>query len=315
MIPMDLKPLAAAQIAWGRKFFARSRSRALPARRMRDITQPFMRNYLGVIINTLTLGKENQSFLDAWWIQRLLGAAPAGYRRQMALTVLSWSPHYFFRKINPDYERLSHTDFTEREFERNRSTREKLCTSILLPYLEKDQVVLDYGCGPGFLAHNVSKHVRKVYGTDISQGVLACAEILHGSPSVAFVHTSRLDAVPDDSLDLAYSFAVIQHVSDSILRGILTTIFRKLKAGGRILIHVVLDASNWKTEDEWRSDTSALGRLRLKFALNCFKRSEYAVREIFESAGFQQIVVRRIDEMCSDNFDDVCTQHMVSALK
>ncbi len=274
-----------------------------------------MRNYLGVLINTLTLGKEDQSFLDAWWVDRLLQLAPIRFQRQTALTVLSWSPHYFYRKMDPEYQRLSHGEFTAREFERNRSTREKLCTAVLLPSLKADQVVLDYGCGPGFLAHSVSKHVQKVYGVDISRGAVACARVLNGSPSVTFIDPSRLDEVADASVDLAYSFAVVQHVTEAIFREILATIFRKLKSGGKVLIHVVLDDGNWKTEEEWRSDQSVIGRLKLKFALNCFRRSEEGVKEMFESAGFHQIAIRRMDEMCPEDFDDVCTQHLVSASK
>lgn len=274
-----------------------------------------MRNYWSVLVNTLTLGKEGQSFLSAWWVERLLQLAPARYRGQMALTVLSWSPHYFYRQMDPEYPRLSHAEFTAREFARNKSTREKLCAAVLLPALRSDQVVLDYGCGPGFLAQSVSKHVRQVYAVDLSRGALECARILNGAPNIIFLHTSQVSEIPDSTVDLVYSFAVIQHVTDAIFRDILAMLLRKLKPGGQLLIHLVLEDAQWRSEEDWRSDKSVKGQLRLKYALHCFKRTAEEMRGMLESAGCRAIVIRPMQELCPENFDDVCTQHLVSALK
>ncbi|MEP6672096.1 MAG: class I SAM-dependent methyltransferase [Chthoniobacter sp.] len=274
-----------------------------------------MRNYWSVFVNTLTLGKEGQSFLGAGWVEGLLRLAPASYRRQMALTVLSWSPHYFYRGMNPEYSRLSHAEFTAREFERNKSTREKLCAAVLRPSLGSDQVVLDYGCGPGFLARSVSPHVRQVYAVDLSAGVIECARILNGAPNITFLPTAQLDEIPDAAVDLVYSFAVIQHVTDAVFREILATMLRKLKPGGQLLIHIVLDDAHWRREEDWKGDRSVTGRLRLKYALNCFRRTAADVTGMLESAGCREIVIRPMQEWCPEPFDDVCTQHLVSALK
>lgn len=192
-----------------------------------------MRKYLNIIVNILTLGSEGQSFLGAKWVERLLKLAPEKYKRQLALTALSWSPHYFSRENNPEYLHLSHSEFTEREFERNKSAREKLCSYVLSSHLNRTQVVLDYGCGPGFLANSVSSHVRTVYGIDLSRGVLECARILNSSSNITFLQTTQLSEIENSSIDLVYSFAVIQHVTDSIFRTILTAMLSKLKKGGQ----------------------------------------------------------------------------------
>jgi hypothetical protein len=55
------------------------------------------------------------------------------------------------------------------------------------------------------------------------------------------------------------------------------------------------------------------GRLKLKYGLNCFTRSERRVRDMLEKAGFESIVVRSIRDMCPEPFDDVCAQHLVCA--
>ena len=275
-----------------------------------------MRKYLKVMMNTLARGKEDQSFLGAKWVERLLKLAPQRFKRQLALTVLSSSFHYFFRNINPDSLHLSHSEFIERElFERNKSTREKLCSCVLLSHLNSTQVVLDYGCGPGFLANSVSRHVRTVYAIDLSRGVLECARILNSAPNITFLHTTQLDEIEDCSIDLVYSFAVVQHVTDSIFGKILAAMFSKLKKGGKLIIHIILDEDNWKTEQDWRQDTSLKGRLKWKHGLRCFKRNEQDVRGMLESAGYTSIVIQPMKELCREKFDEVCTQHLIFAVK
>jgi cyclopropane fatty-acyl-phospholipid synthase-like methyltransferase len=270
-----------------------------------------VRKYVDVALRALTLGREDQSFLDAGWIVALLRSAPARRRRRLALSILSLSPHYFYR--HSDNEGLSHADFTEREFERNRASREKLGQLVLEPYLDAQQVVLDYGCGPGFLVRYVAGRAGRVYGVDISRGALECARVINGAPNASFLHADNMAEIGDATIDLVYSVAVAQHLTDSVLERVLATLRRKLKPAGRLLLHIVLEAEGWRTEEEWKRDASIAGRLRLKYGLNCFTRSEARVREMLEAAGFGSIVVRSMRDICPEPFDDVCTQHLVCA--
>ena len=275
------------------------------------MTDRRIRRYAGAALSALTLGRDDQSFLDASWIAALLRRAPARSTRRLALSILSWSPHYFYR--GAEHDGLSHAEFTEREFARNRATREKVGELILGPHLLAHQVVLDYGCGPGFLVRYVAGRVTAVYGVDISSGVLECARIVNDAPNASYLHTADLAAVADGTVDLAYSFAVAQHLTDCALASMLATIRKKLKPSGQLLLHIVLDLSGWRTEDEWRRDASFAGRLKLKYGLNCFTRSEQRVRAMLETAGYESIVVRPIRDICPEPFDDLCTQHLVSA--
>ena len=271
------------------------------------------RVYAGAALTALTLGRADQSFLDAGWVAALLRRAPSRSRRRLALLVLNLSPHYFYRE--PADAGLSHADFTEREFERNRTTRERLGELLLLPYLKAHHVVLDYGCGPGFLARYVAGVARTVYGVDISRGVLECASIINSAPNITFVHSDDMAAIGDSTVDLAYSVAVAQHLTDAALARAFDALGRKLKPGGRFLLHAVLDAKGWRTEEEWRRNVSLAGRLKLKYGLNCFTRSETHVRAMLQTAGFGSIVVIPMHTICPEPFDDVCTQHLVCATR
>jgi cyclopropane fatty-acyl-phospholipid synthase-like methyltransferase len=263
------------------------------------------------VLRALTLGREDQSFLDAAWIVALLRRTPSRLRRRLALSILSLSPHYFYRHANDEV--LSHVNFTEREFERNRGTREKIGQLVLGPHLRAHQVVVDYGCGPGFLVRYVADRVAMVYGVDISRGALECARVVNAASNAEFLHTSDVTEIGDATVDLVYSVAVAQHLTDSVLGHVLDTLRQKLKSTGKLLLHIVLDAEGWRTEEAWRRDVSIAGRLKLRYGLNCFTRSEKRIREMLDAAGFGSIVVQPMRDLCPEPFDDVCTQHLVCA--
>jgi len=185
-----------------------------------------------------------------------------------------------------------------------------------LPHLSGNQTVLDYGCGAGFLARSVSRHVRAVYAIDLSRGVLECARILNESSNITFLHTTELEQIEDASIDLVYSFAVVQHVTDSILVDILTSMSSKLKKGGRVLLHAALEEGDRVTADrERRPDTTLKGWLKSKYGLNYIERYKDDVRGTLESLGYTSIVIRPMQELCPESFDEICTQSMVYAVK
>ncbi|WP_455222334.1 class I SAM-dependent methyltransferase, partial [Kaarinaea lacus] len=228
---------------------------------------------------------------------------------------LSWSPHYFYRHSDDEHYSLPLKDFLAREFKRNKESREKIVDLILKPYLNPLKVVLDYGCGPGFLANAVSPLVARVFAVDVSRGVLECARTLNCQENITYHHTTQLERIKDGCIDLIYSFAVIQHVTDKIFDSILDTSNRKLKDGGKIVFHVVVDQQGWRGESDWVSDKSIKGVLKLKFGLNCFNRNSESMVRMFEEHGFSSVRLQTIESICSENFDDICKQHLVTAVK
>lgn len=274
-----------------------------------------MKHILFLFKSLLFRGKENQSFIGATWVVTLLKVAPKRFKRRLALSVLSWSPHYFFRDINDEYYRIPFKDFLEREFERNKESREKIANLILARYLNTHQTVLDYGCGPGFLANAVSPRVARIFAVDVSRGVLECARILNGRDKTTYLHTTQLEHIKDGSIDLIYSFAVIQHVTDQVFNEILDTLYKALKDNGTVVIHVVVDQQGWRDESDWASNKSIKGKLKLKCGLNCFNRNRENIVRMFEEHDFSSVHLLPIDSLCSEDFDDICKQHLVTAVK
>ena len=276
-----------------------------------------MSRILNLLIAILTTGANHQAFIGAKWLVLLLHITPLSLKRALALRILSISPHYFYRHIRSEYRNMPTGEWLEAEYERNRSSRAKLCDQILLPYLKRDDHVLDIGCGPGFLAAAVAQHVKTIYACDISMGVLECARIINNAPNIKYIYSgaSGFDQIEDCSLDLAYSFAVIQHLREVVIRSIFHITGGKLRKGGRCLFQVQLDDDKWKTEEAWTKDKTVTGRLKLKYALNCFPRSVSFFQEVATEAELSVDSVRPISQFLDHPFDDIYHQHLLELSK
>src|SRR6202012_5227673 len=186
----------------------------------------------------------SQNFLGARWVERFVENAPAATREQVALRFLSLSPHSF-------YDRDVHAEDT-----RNRKSRQSLADQLIAPHLPPESRVLDYGCGPGYLAAAVAGTAAHVSAVDISRGVLACARAINGRPNITFTTPDEFRAT-GEQVDLAYSFAVIQHLRTEVLQDVLGRLAAAVRPGGAVLLHfAVPDQEQWRTEEQWRADDS-----------------------------------------------------------
>jgi ubiquinone/menaquinone biosynthesis C-methylase UbiE len=272
-----------------------------------------MNRVLNLIKALLTNGRDNQAFIGARWLVVLLRLTPRPFKRKMALRILAISPHYFYRSNNPDYKNMPEHMFLEAEFARNRSSREKLCKQLLLPYLKPEDQVLDIGCGPGFLAKAVSRHVKLIYACDISRGVLECARTINNAPNIKFIYSgeSGFSQIPDGSLNVAYSSAVIQHLREAVIISLFKVAGKKVGPGGRCLFQVQLDDGKWEKESTAMQDQSLANKLRLKYGMNFFPRTEQFFRDLAKETGFVVEAIRPISELLDQPFDDVYYQHLL----
>jgi SAM-dependent methyltransferase len=257
------------------------------------------------VVQTLAASRRDpQIFLGARWVSGLLRAMPGRHERRLALWLLSLSPHYFYPR---DRSRAALLD----EDARMRSSREQLVDVVLRGRFTGADRVLDYGCGPGYLAASLSTVGGEVVGVDISAGALACARAINGRPNVRF-DLVRAGAIPlpDGSVDAICSFAVVQHVTDADFEQILGEFARVLAPGGRVICHVPVDKPEWESEAAWRGDQSLRGRLKLRYALNCFGRTQEQVSAAIVAAGFTAPEVRVAGELGDVGDPDIASQEL-----
>jgi SAM-dependent methyltransferase len=253
--------------------------------------------------------KTSQNFLGAWWAPLLVERAPAKYRERIALRMLSFSPHYIF---DTDRRFWMPKAVVEKEARRNMICRGQIVRDVIRPHISASNVVVDYGCGPGYMAVEAARFAKRVIACDVSEGVLACARVLNGASNIQYVNvswTSQNRGVAD----LAYSFAVALHLRDSVLSEMLRAIHRVMRPGGRLLLHAVVNAVGLKTEAEWVGDRSFRGRLNLRYALNCFSRSPEQVVSLAEGAGFSHCQLLPLANLTSVD-DYAAKQHLLTCL-
>ena len=242
----------------------------------------------------------SQNYLGARWIERVVDKCPAHVRERVALRLVSLSPHYFFDSD------------IQGEAARNRQSRRILADELIAPYLTSQARVLDYGCGPGYLAAAVADKAAHVDAVDISCGVLACARVLNARPNITY-QTPGQFSTGDAEIDVAYSFAVVQHLRTETLQEVLSLLADKVRPGGVLLVHFAVPDQLWRTENEWLADRSLAGRAKLRYGLNCFGRSVAEMAALVAYSGFTDVEIRPVSETLSMPGEDITDQHLLTA--
>lgn len=256
-------------------------------------------------------GSRNQAFLDRAWIAWLLAVVPRSARPGLALRLLAFSPHYFIHQWSARYGvGTSRGEVLQAEHQRNRASRKEICAHVLRPHLRPDMTVLDFGCGAGYLAREVSAHVTTVVAVDVSGGAIACAKVLNPAPNVEYRvnRADALTAIADDSIDLAYSFAVLQHLDRDRSRRSLAELARVLKPAGHGLCHFAVAPSPAAAGGD-RHGRSPLWRYRRFYSLHFETMSESEIRSLLEEAGFSGVTIVPIATLGKVH-DDIGRQHV-----
>ncbi len=131
------------------------------------------------------------------------------------------------------------------------ATRERLQPGVrrLLDTLEREEAILDIGCGNGELARVLSRRGQRgsYVGLDFSLPLLKEAQRESFSFPVKFlqVHLTSLEAktedLPASAFDVVFAFAVLHHIPGHALRTDLARqVWEWLKPGGKFML------SNWQ---------------------------------------------------------------------
>ncbi len=242
----------------------------------------------------------SQNFLGARWVERVVDNTPVKARKRVALRLLSVSPHYFYDAN------------LQSEHARNRHSRQILADTLIAPHLTGQARVLDYGCGPGYLAAAVADKVAHVDAVDISRGVLACARALNGRPNVRYSTPADLGQ-GSAVADVAYSFAVVQHLRTPALMQMLAILGRQVRSGGVLLLHFAVPDQTWRAEADWLASLSLGTRVKLHYGLNCFGRPAAEMTDLVTANGFTDVTVQSLDGQVTLPADDIGEQHWLIA--
>lgn len=115
-------------------------------------------------------------------------------------------------------------------------------TSTKYGYPSKKDTALDFGCGAGRLLRFTSWHFRQVIGIDISKGMIELAKKYNGDLKNVeyFVNEEpNLHFIADNSVDMVYTFHVLQHIPKRNDRIRFIKEFQRiLKPNGLLAFHI-----------------------------------------------------------------------------
>jgi ubiquinone/menaquinone biosynthesis C-methylase UbiE len=256
----------------------------------------------------LIASSKKHAFLDRSWVSLLFKSCPRRKRRHLALHLLSLSPHYWIYQWSKKYPpHFSRNDVLEAEFKRNSESRRYLCELVLKQFLNEGMDVLDFGCGPGFLARWTSKRVHRVVASDVSRGVIECARQLNPAENLEYTANgvSDLKYIPDASLDLVYSFAVFQHLRKAQTQEFLEEFARVLRPGGKGVCHTILKDAGEAGEFDPK------GWIEKRVMLRMVYYSSEEWRHMLEKAGMENIAIRDVSSY-ADIDDDIGSEQLVT---
>jgi hypothetical protein len=142
--------------------------------------------------------------------------------------------------------------------------------------------------------------------------VRACARVLNGRPNVTY-RTPEQFGAGGGLVDLAYSFAVVQHLRTAVLKQMIEMLAAAVRPGGTLLLHFAIAENGYRAEADWLADGSLAGRAKLRYGLNCFARSAAEMTGLVTRAGFTDAVVRPLSGRIAIPGDDIPEQYLLTA--
>lgn len=109
---------------------------------------------------------------------------------------------------------------------------EVLCRDFFSRWVDPDSTILDLGCGYGEFINNIE--ARRKFAVDLNPDTPGFLR-----PEVSFIRAdaSRIDQLPDASLDTVFTSNFLEHLPDkAVLKAVLAEVGRLLRPGGRVLL-------------------------------------------------------------------------------
>ena len=95
--------------------------------------------------------------------------------------------------------------------------------------------ILDVGCGVGLTDYFLAEHFKKLYGVDLSRGIVQKAAALN--PRALYkAYSGKKLPYPSNSIDITFAICVMHHVLPSDLDLFLSEMLRVTRENGLVII-------------------------------------------------------------------------------
>ena len=164
---------------------------------------------------------------------------------------------------------------------------------------EKEERILDLGCGTGDLTHLISRKAKEVVGLDKSSNMIRTARTKY--PELEFLLGDAADFNFDKPFDAVFSNAALHWVLDYM--GCIRSMYRNLKSGGRLVLEFGAKDNIRTIIDALRSALLKRGHKHLAELELWYFPSVHEYTEALESEGFKVISANQFDRPTELNAD------------
>lgn len=160
--------------------------------------------------------------------------------------------------------------------------------------LQKNSTVLDFGCGPCFIASAVKDKLKckKLYCYDVNDDQLNYAKLKHGNKLDYIKYDEKLGVigqVPNYSLDLVYAFAVFIHHDMYMFVETFEALEKKMKKGGYVYLQFLPGESFNPKCPVWREHYDLWKKNRNFWTMAMHHVSQEAVVRTANTYGFEEV--------------------------
>jgi SAM-dependent methyltransferase len=253
---------------------------------------PYRRPLFTRLLQLLFASSRKHAFLDRPYFGLVMALTPGRWKRPFANYILELSPHYFLpnweKKYPPEWPHAQKVAANARE---GLAYRRKIVDTLIVPHVSPDTAMLDFGCGPGVVANMAAPFVRRMIAVDVSRGVIAISRALDHPPNVEYIANRGDDLAFLDaaSLDLVFSFVVLQHLTPGQVKSFLAEFYRVLKPGGKAVLQIKL-----REAGEPRHDPGVGGWLHRRTMLRMVFYTRAEMQQMMRESGFGECAVTNL---------------------
>lgn len=132
------------------------------------------------------------------------------------------------------------------------SWKKSLVDTYLIPNIKPDISVLEIGCGHGRWSEYFVGKVDKLWLVDLSPNCIEACRTKFGDSAATYIETGGdLSSIPDQSVDLVWSFDVFVHIDAHDTSNYLKQLQRIMKPDALAIIHHADDPrhAGWRAQD------------------------------------------------------------------
>ena len=201
-----------------------------------------------------------------------------------------------FKALGTDYNDLEEIRIYDERMATLRNIKKEIEDTIHVIDLQKEDTLIEIGCGTGEFCIEAAKRCKKVIALDVSKNMLEYAKnkaIERGVNNISFVNAGFLSYEHQgESLDLVVSSIALHHLPDFWKLMALKNINSILKNKGKFYLHDVVfsfDINNFEKAVEGWINQSKDDRMRKNMSKHIseeFSTTNWIMEEIIEHSGF-----------------------------